>query len=126
MVYVGSDRYADLTDRDFDDAEDSGAADAALDGASSLADSYIAQYLPLSTVPNVLVTRVYDVAVYELAGNRRTDDERQRYEDALRWFRDIAAKRAFLQPPEGGGGGAVLEVDAPDHAFMLDQTRRIL
>ncbi len=125
--HLGVDRYTDLADRDQDGSVDSAAVAQALTSASSIADSYVTRYLPIATAPRMLVDAVLEIAVYKLAGNRATTDERQRYEDAIAWLKDVAAKRASLPLPEGDlprPGGDVI-VDAPPAQFRHAQTRRI-
>jgi phage gp36-like protein len=124
---LGSDRYISLTDRNRTGSPDDVAAAAALDGASSTADSYLAAFLPISPVPEALVEAIIAIATYALAGNAATEDERRRYEDALRWLRDVQASRAALGTPEGAlAGGGSPHVEGPAAQFSADQTRRIL
>lgn len=119
--HLGPDRFVDLADRSRSGSPDDGAVAAALANASSLADSYLTRYLPIdpTAIPATLRGYVLDIATYQLAGNRRTDDERLRYEDALRWLRDIAASKANLGLPTGpveAPAGGML-VDAPEALF---------
>lgn len=100
--HLGELRYLELVDRDSDGTPDVAQVDAALERASSLVDSYIARYLPIPTpYPRVVVDCVVQITTYDLAGNRATETERLRYEDALRWLRDLAAGTATLGLPEG-------------------------
>lgn len=96
---LGEDELLRVADRDGDGEVDEDAVTQALADASSEADSYIARFLPLSEVPEVLVRHVMWIAVYDLAGNRQTDDQRRRYEDAVRWLKDIAKGTASLGIP---------------------------
>lgn len=126
--HLGADRYVDLADRDRSGTVDEEAVDQALAKASSLVDSYITRYLPIAEPPDVVVDAVLEVATYKLAGNRATQDERQRYEDAIAWLTRVGARKANLALPETPmlePGGDVI-VDAPRAQFRHDQTRRIL
>lgn len=121
--HLGSDRYLNLADRDRDGAADAAAVDAILSRASSVADSYIARWLPIPTpYPEVLADAVIQIATYYLAGNAATDNERALYEDALRWLRDVAANKALLGTPEGpvDTDGAEVRVCAPDAQWTPD------
>lgn len=121
--HLGEDRYLALVDRDNDGAADTDAVEAALADASSLCDSYVSRWLPLSEPPKALVTAVLDLAVYQLAGNRSTEDERRRYEDALRWLRDVSVGRATLGT---GPQGQASRVCVEPARHQLGQTSRIL
>jgi phage gp36-like protein len=105
-TYIGAEAFMLLCDRDDSGAVDTSDAEAACSNASSLADSYIARWLPITVAPQVLKQHVMDIAVYLLAGNNRTDDQRVRYEDALKWLRHVQAGDASLGiPPVDETGG---------------------
>lgn len=97
--YLGEDEYVRVADRDGSGIADADAVTQALSDASSEADSYIARWLPLSDVPSVLRRHVCAIATYSLAGNTQTDDQRRRYEDAIRWLTAVAAGKASLGIP---------------------------
>lgn len=97
--YLGSDEYVRIADRDGSGAVDADAVTLALSDASSVADSYCARWLPIDSVPSALRRAVMAIAVYSLAGNTQTDDQRRRYEDAIRWLRDVADGKASLGIP---------------------------
>jgi phage gp36-like protein len=131
--YLGSEAYLRLCDRDDSGAVDTSDIEEALDRASSLADSYIAKWIPAlqaaAAVPRLLVQHVCDIAVYLLGGNRATDKHRVRYEDALRWLREVQAGRASLGIPplevDPNAGGIAVVVSQP-RTMRLDQTRCLL
>ena len=109
--YLGTQAYERLCDRDDSGAVDTSDVEDGLSRASSYADSYIAKWIPAiiaaATVPRMLVQHVLDLAVYFIAGNDATEDMRTRYEDALRWLRDVQSGRATLDvPPVGEGESA--------------------
>jgi phage gp36-like protein len=73
--------------------------DAALLDADQEIDSYlrVVRTLPLpAPIPVRLVRVAADVARYHLYDDHAPDEVRTRYEDAIRWLRDVAAGRASL------------------------------
>ncbi len=75
-----------------------------LDAAAAVIDSYAGQRydLPLQTSEMVQQLSV-DIAAYLLERDRGTirDSERDSYNDALRFLRDLAAGKATLDQPTG-------------------------
>jgi phage gp36-like protein len=98
-AYLGATGATIVSDRDGSGSADTGVQDTALAGASSTADSYLAQWLPLPEVPLALRECVLAIATYRLANNMETDDQRRRYEDAIQWLRDVAKGIASLGIP---------------------------
>ena len=103
------------------DLEEEATAQAIVDAlaqATSEADSYISQRYdtPVAAPPRVLEIHVINMACHHLAGTHdvMTDMIRQRYEDALRWLRDISSGKARLGPGDDGSGGTTSEA-APTH-----------
>ena len=87
--------------------------DAALADADQEIDSYLrpVRALPLpAPIPQRLVRVAADVARYHLYDSAAPDDVRTRYDDAVRWLRDVATGRASL--------GAV-DTPAPDTGRMV-------
>ena len=87
-----------------------------LERASSRAVSHLAVRYPVLAgptlpegvfIPPALANAVCDIARYYLTGTavQETDPIVKRYEDALAWFREIAAGEADLPGLDGGGGG---------------------
>lgn len=77
----------------------------ALDDASSEIDGYIgSRYtLPLPTVPDVLRRICVDIALYRLMNLRALgdlEDARKRYEDAIRFLKDVIRGEVSLDFPE--------------------------
>lgn len=93
----------------------------ALAQATSEADSYIAQRYatPVANRPRVLEVHVINIACHHLAAtqDRMTEIIRQRYEDAMRWLKDVAAGKAKLGPGDDGQGGTISEA-APQHIII--------
>lgn len=75
----------------------------ALASATATADSYLAtRYAtPVESVGDVLRRAVLDIARFSLWDNRAPDEVRTRYEDALRWLRDVSAGKATLTTATG-------------------------
>jgi len=100
------------SDRDQDGAADVGVVAQALDDADGEIDSYIGVVykLPLNPVPGVVVTYAGVIALYRMSLQTGvlTEEKRQRYEDAIRWLRDVAKGNAVLdgseQPSTKAGG----------------------
>ncbi len=131
--YLGTEAYLRLCDRDDSGAVDTSDIEDALDRASSLADSYIAKWIPAliaaAAVPRLLVQHVCDIAVYLLAGNKATDKQRVRYEDALRWLREVQSGKASLGIPPietDPDLGGVMVVSSQPRVMRRDQTRGLL
>lgn len=126
--HLGSDRYIDLADRDRDGAADAAAVASALTKASSLADSYCSHLLPIPTpYPEALVDAVLAIATYRLAGNAATEDERQQYDDAVAWLRDVSRGRARLSTAEDevSTAGDEVMVDVDERQWSRDQAGKI-
>jgi phage gp36-like protein len=100
----GADRLTELTDHDADGAMDTGRVEQALADASAEIDGYLAvrYQLPLPTIPKVLRRIACDIAVYRLMSARRmgdVEDDRRRYEDAVRLLTQIAKGGVSLGLP---------------------------
>lgn len=123
MIYLAPDRMVDL----FGEQEmlhlsqlyDPDAVDintdrvqAAIDWATSIANTYISvpYSLPLASVPLVLEAYVADLARYQMDMIDPRADVRLRYEDAIAWFRLLAAGKVDLGLTAEGGE---LQPDAP-------------
>lgn len=100
---IAAGAFTSLTDAEKDDA---------LMRASEEADGYIGNSykLPLTAWGRDLTARVVDIAVYHLLsrrgfapGDRDTTGDAivvKRYDDALRWLRDVGSGRAVLLTPD--------------------------
>lgn len=125
-LYAGADELVRLSDRDGSGTADAGVIDAALVDASSTIDSYIARWLPLSEVPAVLRRHCMAIAVYSLANNSETEDQRKRFEDAMQWLRDVSKGVASLGIPpaaEGGAASGVVQFSYADRAMTRTSLR---
>lgn len=94
------------------DEPDETAIERALADASAEIDGYIAaRYaLPLLSVPPVLQRICVDIAVYRLMNLRPLgdiDDARRRYEDAIRFLKDLVKHDVSLPLPDGDSAADV-------------------
>lgn len=87
-------------DRDGDGTADPGVIAEAITNASQEIDTYLgARYtLPLATVPAILVSVCCEIAMYRASSNcgSVTDEKRKRYEDAVKWLKDVSKGIATL------------------------------
>ena len=104
--------------------------EAALDANSALADTYLAQRftLPLSAWGAAIARAVATMTAYDLMTTRgyKPDagaDEilRLRYEDTMRWWRDVAASRVT---PQGVTDATPSDDSEQDGTFVVTNTRR--
>ncbi len=98
LTRCGEDALYAVADRDGDGVLDTEAIGRALDDATAEIDSYLAaRYpLPLPVVPKIVTILCVDIALYRLAPDHRTDERRQRYEDAVKLLRAISEGKANL------------------------------
>jgi len=110
---VGIDEVTRSSDRDGSGAIDPGVVERALEDASSEIDSYVGSVykLPLNPVPGIVVTYCGIIALYRMSleTGSYTEEKRKRYEDAIRWLRDVAKGVASLDGeveavPKSSGG----------------------
>lgn len=127
---LGENRYASIADRNADGTIDSAAVDAALEKASSFADSYLSRFLPIaSPYPPSLVLAVIDIAVFDLVGDAATDVEHTKRDNAVSWLKDVARGLASLGVADGS---ASLEddddflIDAPSAAWTRSRAGGVL
>ena len=122
------DRYGEaelvaLTDRAGEDEIDADVVARALADAEAEINSYLsARYVvPLSTVPQIVVARVCEVARYYLHEEHATETVKARYDAAVRWVRDVAAGKASLGDddvaPTEPASGAGPQFEAPERVF---------
>lgn len=94
----GEDALSALADRDVDGEIDETSVSDALDDASEEIDSYIGvkHPLPLSSTPGSVVRACIDIALYNLAGSRTTEEIKDRFNRAISWLRDVSKGTATL------------------------------
>ena len=80
-----------------------GRIDSAIASACAVADGYIAARYstPVASVGSALKSAVLDIARYSLWDNQAPDEVRTRFEDALRWLRDVSSGKAVLPDSTG-------------------------
>lgn len=105
QVRVSLAMLQDVADDNSDGAFDTGVVLAALDSASSLADGYIAAYLPLPSVPHALRDAVIDIAMQSirLPRDKGTEDSEKAYKAAMAWLKDVQDGTALLFPKPSDG-----------------------
>lgn len=125
---IGTEAYLALVDRDGDSNPDLSAVTEALLKASGFADGYISRYLPLASAPEGLKQAVIDIAIYRLASEHATEDQRLRYEDARRWLEMVAKGSISLGAIDDDGSDSDLdiEVEGPDQVMSRSQTAGVL
>ena len=104
------------------------AATLGLEDASGLADTYIARWIPLPAgTPVALRDAVVWIATYNLAGDRWTEHMRARFDDAMKWLRDISAGKAslgVLSDPAASSGSA--QLSAPERHMTRSSLAGVL
>lgn len=138
MPYASADNIAaswgagrlDMLAQADDGTRDDAKVARALDDASALIDGYISQRypLPLPSVPAVLREACVSIAVYKLATDpgALTEDIRARYDDALRFLRDVASSKAALGLPtlaDAAASSAAAQVASPQIAIIESAPR---
>lgn len=120
VTRFGEAELIDLTDRADPPAGviDMAVADGAIADAVGEIDAYLGMRyaLPVSPLPSLLVMVTCDIARYRLHGSRVTEEVRARYEDAVRWLRDVSQGRAALPGANVANGtttAALAEVVQP-------------
>ena len=98
VLAFGEQSIIDITDRAGTGIVDSSVATRALVDASAEIDGYLGvRYaVPVVVQSERLRAVCCDLARYRLSGDRVTDEVRARYDDAVRWLRDIAAGKSIL------------------------------
>lgn len=116
----GIEELTQLTDRENAQIVDTGVVDRALADAEAEIDGYLAaRYtLPLTAVSNLLQLTACNIARYRLYGSATTDEVRNRYLDAVRLLKNIAAGTIVLpgasaQAPAVGGAAVAQRSPAP-------------
>lgn len=119
---MGTARYMRLVDLDRDgveDPEEVAGLTAALDSASTTADSYIRRYLPLTApYPTSLRKAVVDLAVFDF-DPRPTEKTKKAYSDSVQWLRDIGKGTAELDVITVAAEDPFL-IDAPEPNFAYE------
>ena len=121
----GSVELAQLSDRVNGSVIDVTVVARALADADAEIDAWLGgRYaLPLASVPAVLERVACDIARYRLYDDRATEQVRQRYEDAIRDLKAIAAGTLALDgvtPPAPADGGNHVNYRSPERVFNAD------
>ena len=128
---IGAATLLKIADFNRDGTVDADAVTLALAEASSFADTYLAAYLPITTVPDVLRKHVVSIAVHYLRAPRdnTTEDSRRMFAEALDWLESVASGDAVLPSP--GGAAPDTSATAPvlvaeERLFTMSTLRGIL
>lgn len=117
----------ELTDRTDAGVIDDVVLTRALDDTDAEIDSYVsARYdVTLARSATVLRSKAADIAFYKLHRDRRTDEVRQSYEDAIRLLRDIRNGLANLDiaGQQAPSAPADARVEGPDRMFSRDSLK---
>lgn len=111
--------------------DDVAALTKALVNASSEIDSYIAQQQAVPLVepyPQIVSQHCIDIAIYRASeAGSVTDEKRLRYEDAIRWLRDVAKGLISLTTPgeTTAPTWGIVETTGPQRAFSRASMRRL-
>lgn len=99
----GQDEILALADRDQDGTPDPDVLAQAITDASAEVDSYLGtRYsVPMATAPASIKTAAADIARYRMMDDRPLDEAVKRYDNAIRFLRDVATGRASLGVTEG-------------------------
>lgn len=130
---VGADEVVRSADRDLDGVADVDVVDRAIADADAEIDSYVgAKYkVPLDPVPAVVITYSGVIALYRLSSDigTLTPEKRQRYEDAVRWLKDVSSGKAVLDAggvePDAKSTGNIRMTASP-REFTTAKARSIL
>jgi phage gp36-like protein len=138
----GANRIDMLADITGDGVRDAAKIARALATASDLIDGYISNRyaLPLPRTTGALTDCCVSIAVYRMAAGPAllTEDIRTRYEDAIKYLRDVAAGKAALGgiPTAAASAGAAaaasetaspqaVVLSGPPRLFSRDSLRRL-
>ncbi len=106
-------------------------AEAYLDAASDLADSYLRLHYQIPfppPVPTMLKQAVCKIAAYEILSHRGYNPEGDagqlltRYKQAIDWLKDVGSGRAVIgidEPGEGHGGPFVVSPSRGEPSLVL-------
>ena len=116
----GEKELIELTDREGVGVLDDAVLTTALTEAQGEVNSYIAAVydLPLPSVPAIVVTATCNIARFRLYNNAATDEVKIRYDDTIRWLRDVARGPATLGfTPETEPTNSVVVVSSREQVF---------
>jgi phage gp36-like protein len=129
ITAIGEDELISIADHDRDGTINAEAVERALAAASALIDSHLAVRwpTPLASVPDLIRDLAIDIAIYKLAGPSRglTDEQRQRYEDALKLLGRLADGKATLDlpPPQPTVSKTPVLMSGSKRLFSRDRLR---
>lgn len=116
IARFGETELIQLTDRASEGVVDADYLAVSLTEAQAEVDSYIGAIydLPLLTTPVSLITATCNIARYRLYNQQATEEVKIRYDDTIRWLRDVARGLASLGLPA---------TQAPESQSIVVQSR---
>lgn len=124
----GEDKMIEVTDRaDPSTGEINDAVlEAALNDASARIDTNLARryQLPLATTPPALVEPCQTIAFYILLRGRHRDTDRQAYEDAIAFLRDLSTGVSVLDVGGTEPPSAVAQIVTADTDRTFDRSKK--
>lgn len=116
IARFGETELIQLTDRASGGVVDADYLAVSLTEAQAEVDSYIGAIydLPLLTTPVSLITATCNIARYRLYNQQATEEVKIRYDDTIRWLRDVARGLASLGLPA---------TQAPESQSIVVQSR---
>lgn len=128
-----ADRYGDdeilaLADRNRDGTPDPGVIDQAIIDASAEIDSYLGtRYaVPIDPAPPAIKSAAADIARYRMMDDRPLEEAVKRYENAIRYLRDVATGKAALGIETGQAAPAPFRYAATRDQAAATFTRETL
>lgn len=110
---IGAQMLITVSDRDGNGTVDAASVTSALAEATSLVDSYLAVYLPLTTVTEAVRRATVDIAIHRLriGTDSTTEDSRLAYQQAIDWLKLVASGVVTLP---GGPTDETADPGAPE------------
>ena len=130
--YFGAAEVLIAADRDGSGTADTDVIDTGLTAGTEEIDSYLAvRYdLPLAETPGVLTRICADLAMYHMSviSASMTDDKETRYNNGVKWLRDVSKGIAALGPEEEAvvvQDDPEITTDAADRLFTRAKMSRL-
>jgi phage gp36-like protein len=127
---IGEKTLRVIADDDKDGEADPDVVDGAILEGSSIAESYLQDFLPIDPVPASLSRAVISIAVQliRIPRDRTTEDSRRGYDAAIMWLRDVSAGKAALgpKPVEGVYDPGAPEIEAAERIWDRTIAGRVL
>ena len=132
LEQLDEDDLIQLTDDTDAGTVDDDKVDRAIADADAEIDSYCGtRYtVPFATVPDIVRKYSVDIAIFNLYARRHgvPEDRQKRYDNAIRFFRDVATNKASLgeNDPDGNppdSDAPQMSTDNPERIFTRDKMK---